>query len=223
MTKTSFTHSDLQLEYDRLGYELGWTFMMTPEKRLHDAGIAFIGLNPGGGRSENDRDFAGIWDCPSGNAYFIERWGPGDKKAPIQNQLDAWHRALDVNDNETLCAQFVPFRSADWDGLPRKAEALAVAGRLWSWALAVSPASVLVTMGKLPGQYLGNLLKGRVVATLPAGWGSMTIDVWETPSGRRIVAMPHPSRYQLFGRTEPHSDTAEASLRIAAGLKPRAG
>lgn len=221
MTPIPFTRSDLQVEYERLEYNLGWTFMMTPAERLRDASIALIGLNPGGGRSESDQDFDGIWDCPDGNAYLTERWGPNNTKTPIQHQIEAWHNALDISENDTLCAQFVPFRSPDWDTLLRKANALAVATRLWSWALTVSPATLFVTMGKLSGRYFGEFLNGRVVATLPTGWGDATIDVWDTPSGRRVVAMPHPSRYQLFGRADRDSDTAEASLRIAAGLSPR--
>lgn len=221
MEKQPFTKADIQTEYERLGYELGWTFMMSPEQSLKDATIALVGLNPGGGRSIADRDFGSIWDCPRGNAYFTERWGPDNTKTPIQHQIKAWHDALDVGGHETFCAQFVPFRSPDWAALPRKSDALAVAGRLWSWALTVSPASLFITMGKLTGQYLGEFLEGRVVATLPTGWGDATIDVWDSPSGRRVVSMPHPSRYRLFGRSGHNSDIAEASLRIAAGLAPR--
>lgn len=214
----SYGRAELEADYARLDYRHGWTFLMTPEARLRDARVAFVGLNPGGGGEGDTHAYGGVWDCPDGNAYFRERWGASGSLSLIQQQVHAWHDALDLGEDDSLCAQFVPFRSPDWRRLARKDEALAVAARLWRRALDVSPASVLVTMGKLPAKHLGGLLQGRIVASLPAGWGNCTIDAWGTPGGRRIIGMPHPSRFRLFGRADGASDQARDVFRIAAGL-----
>jgi len=220
MSAKPYERDDLAADYARLGYRHGWTFLMTRAARLRDARVAFVGLNPGGGGAGDDHPYEETWDQPLGNAYFVESWGPNGSLSPIQRQVQAWHTMLGIGADESLCAQFVPFRSPDWHRLDRKEEALAVAARLWRGVLDVSPASLLVTMGKLPAEHLGSLLEGRVVATLPTGWGNSTIDVLDTPGGRRIVAMPHPSRYQLFNRLGNASEQARQSLRIAAGLEP---
>lgn len=72
-------------------------------------------------------------------------------------------------------------------------------------------------MGRKPTEIIAGILGGRQIATLPTGWGSMTIEVWDTPSGQRIIGMPHPSWYMLFGREDGNSSVAEASFRAAAG------
>jgi hypothetical protein len=73
-------------------------------------------------------------------------------------------------------------------------------------------------MGKLPARYLADLMGAKWVARLPTGWGRQMIDVYDTPAGKRIIAMPHPSRYRIFGRSGGISDTAEKSFRAAAEM-----
>lgn len=170
-----------------------------------------------GGGPRDDYKYHGSWDSPNGNAYFLEKWGANGGETSIQRQVRAWHTLLGLDADESFCAQFVPFRSPDWASLSRKEEAVGFATRLWAWTLSMSPASLLVSMGKLPANYLSRLLDARHIAQLPTGWGKQTIDVWEAASGRRIIAMPHPSRYTLFDRVNGASDVAEASLRVAAG------
>lgn len=126
---------------------------------------------------------------------------------------------IGVEPSDSLCAQFVPFRSRSWAELERKDEALAFASQLWTWILAVSPARLFVTMGKEPALHLARLLGARSTAHLPTGWGQQTIDVHQNSLGRRVVAMPHPSRYGLFGRSQDASAIAEASFRLATDLR----
>lgn len=214
----SFNWDAIETKCKQLGYPSGWTLMATPDSTLREAKVAFVGLNPGGGGPGDDYAYSGLWDSPGGNAYFTERWGPNDTETPIQRQIRAWHELLELEASDSLCAQFVPFRSPNWSTLDRKDEALDFARDLWRWILTVSPATLFVTMGKLPAHYLAELLDGKHVAQLPTGWGTNMIDVWDSPSGRRVVGMPHPSRYRLFGRGNGASSIAEASLGSAAGL-----
>jgi len=214
----SFGRDRIEAEYRRLGYTKGWSFMGTPEANLKRAKIAIVGLNPGGGGPGDGYAYQGLWDSPGGNAYFIEKWGANDTETPLQGQVRAWHSLLGIGADESLCAQFVPFRSPNWRSLERQQEAVAFAEALWSWVLSITPATLLLTMGKLPAWHLQRLLGARLVGQgFPTGWGRQTIDVYDSPSGRRIVAMPHPSRYTLFNRANGLSAPAEASLRAAAG------
>lgn len=214
------TWETIEAKSEELGYRHGWTLMATPEATLREAKVAFVGLNPGGGGEGDTYPYGGLWDVPGGNAYFTERWGPNGTETPIQAQIHAWHRLLELEHSDSLCMQFVPFRSPSWHALDRKDEALAFSRELWRWVLTVSPATLFVTMGKLPARYLAELLNAKHFAQLPTGWGANMIDVRDSPSGRRIVGMPHPSRYRLFGRVNGASLTAEASFRSAAGLDP---
>lgn len=215
MSSDEFNSATIQAEYQRLGYRHGWTFMATPASTLQKAEVALVGLNPGGGGPTDTYAYGGLWDSPTGNAYFTGRWGPNNTETPIQGQVRAWHALMNLSAEAALCAQFVPFRSPNWASLGRKAEALTFSEELWRWALQVSPASLFVTMGKLPAAYLVRLLEAKLIATLPTGWLPQTIDVYDSPVGRRIVALPHPSRYRLFGRAGEASSIAEESFRLA--------
>jgi hypothetical protein len=214
---TGFDREAVEAEYKRLGYRSGWTFLGTPEHTLHNARVGFVGLNPGGGGPSDPYEYGGLWDVPSGNGYFDERWGPHGSYSPIQVQVQKWYELLGLQPTDAFCAQLVPFRSPNWTSLNRKNDALAFASKLWAWVFEVSPAILFVTMGKQPAQLLAGLLGGKHVARLPTGWGSQTIEVWESPSGRRVVGMPHPSRHTLFNRPKGSSRLAEASFRQATG------
>ncbi len=104
-----------------------------------------------------------------------------------------------------LSGHFVPFRSNAWAGLPRNAEAAAFGLRLWRWALATSRAGLFICIGKtVAGDGIASVLGARPLKSMPSGWGSHTIDRYETPDGRRVVALPHLGRFRLFG--DPRRD-----------------
>ena len=201
----------IQQKYQQLGFSKGWNFLACHEERLKDARIAIIGANPGGGGTGDDYQYRGIWSC-SENAFCSE-------ESFIRSQVQEWHRLLGLMAEETLCAQFIPFRSPDLVRLGQRKEAIAFARDLWRWALDISPASLFVTIGALPANNLVDILGAKLVATgLPTGWGKVTIDVWDSPCGRRIVRMPHPSRYKLFRRADGASTIAEEYFCAACGL-----
>ena len=211
-----FDRTVIDAEYQRLDYRKGWSFLGTADLTLRTAAVAFVGLNPGGGGAKDRYEYQGLWDFP-GNAYIDEKWGADGKQTAIQGQIKAWHDLLGLKPSESLCAHFVPFRSPTWNSLEHKNEALAFATKLWRWVFDISPATLFITMGKLQAGYLAGALGAKHVAQLPTGWGKQVIDVWDSPSGRRLVGMPHPSRYKLFNRNGGASDVAVASFLTAAG------
>lgn len=124
----------VQSAYERLGYCLGWRFMMSPASSFENARLAVIGLNPGGARVHGSD-----WSFEEGNAYWRESWGgqaPGYD--PLQVQVRTLAALAGADEESTFAAQFVPFRSPDWASLEHKAEAVAFAKDLWRWRLSAT-------------------------------------------------------------------------------------
>lgn len=204
------TRDEIEAEHDRLGYDLGWRFIMCPEATLTRAKLVVVGLNPGG-RERHGSD----WSREEGNAYWDESWGGRAVGAdPLQRQVQRLAGLVGVAAEDVACAQFVPFRSNSWDELSRRNEAVEFARRLWSWLLDRSPALTYACLGKgVTGPEIARLIRAEHVATSPAGWGDQTIDRYESDDGRAVVALPHLGRFQLFGRS-----ASEAPLRAAFRL-----
>ena len=118
-----FDKDVVEAEYRRLCFRKGWTFMMCPEARLKTARIAIVGLNPGGGGDNDAYAYGGNWDTSEGNAYF-QPWAKDLPPSPMSLQVQKWHDIAGAKQDETFCAQFVPFRSPDWERLGNFNDAL---------------------------------------------------------------------------------------------------
>ena len=214
MRKLTIRPRDIQSAYDVLGHEWGWSFLGGPEAQLYTAEAVIVGLNPARAQGDSLTDYGAHWDVPDGNIYFSKDWSGTGDYSPLQNQLLRWHELLELGPEQTIGANFVPFRSRSWAELACPKESVQFANKLWADVLNVTSAPLFITMGKSSARHLAEPLGAKLVAHLPSGWGNHTIDVYDSPSGRRIVAMPHPSRFKLFGRDEA-SETAEASFLAA--------
>ncbi|WP_343347990.1 uracil-DNA glycosylase family protein [Sphingomicrobium sp. XHP0239] len=210
-----FSKDVIEKAYEDQGHKLGWSFMGTPEEALRSAKVAIVGLNPGGGGDPSQ--YGRHWDSEK-NTYFSERWGARDTYNPLQKQIHRWHELLGLAEDDVLCAQFVPFRSPTWDKLENREAAIETARKLWTWVLGISPAQLFITMGKMPAQYLAELMEAKWVARMSTGWGNASIDVYDSPDGKRILAMPHPSRYGIFGRDNGQSEDVEKLFKEAASF-----
>lgn len=192
---------DIQASYDAFGLTQGWRFLTSPQRTLESARVAIVTLNPGGER-DLERGLAERWSCEAGSAYRVESWGDQAVGAdPLQRQIQRLCQMLGEAPDDVLSGHFVPFRSRDWASLPRCDEAALFGLELWRWVLARAPARLIVCIGKtVAGDGIaaaaGDALQ---LAPVPTGWGSTTIDRYLTADGRRIVALPHLSRFRLFG------------------------
>jgi hypothetical protein len=210
--------ADIAAEYGRLGYRLGWTFMMAPEARLRDAPVCLVGLNPGGSEPGE-----ALWSCEDGNAYYRERWR-GTSCSTLQIQVQRMMEALHIDEDGFLAAQFVPFRSPNLRSLDRAAEAFAFGRSLWTWVLDTSPARLFLCLGADAARHVAEVAGARPWPGPPllTGWGKTTIGCYETaasgPNRRVVVRLPHLSSYAIFGRQGGLSDQAEHSLRDACRL-----
>jgi hypothetical protein len=218
LLRTRMNEADVSTEYRKLGYSLGWTFMMTPAARLLDARVCLVGLNPGGGEAGDE-----LWSCEDGNAYNVEKnWGRGPGGlVPLQVQVQEMARLLGLGADDYLAAQLIPFRSPDYRSLKQAHEAAAFGRKLWAWVMETSPARLFLCLGHEVTEHLVRVAnaKPRPGPPLETRWGKTTIGCYETsPSGddrRVIVRLPHLSSYRIFGRKDGLSQLAERSLRDA--------
>lgn len=151
----------VQEGYQRLGHQLGWRFLYSPEATLSpNARLAFAGLNPGGSAYHPP-----VASVEEGNAYRIERWAGDNGLNPLQLQIRAFYEALctqlqhpstaQVMD-ETLALNFCPFRSPTWEALPNQAESTRFSAELWRQVLGLARPSVRSASAKpQPGEQAG--------------------------------------------------------------------
>ena len=190
--------AEIEIEYRRLGYSIGWRFANCPWSYAKSAKLLLVSLNPGGHVADGPH-----WPQELGSAYRIERskgLQPGEET--LQKQVLALFDYLSLRDDEVFSAYYVPLRSPSWDKLKRRDEALDCSRSLWHWLMPQVGFDRIVTIGHLAGARLAGLLGATADATIKAGWGMASAKRYRLPDGRPIIALPHLSRYQLFGRPE---------------------
>ncbi|WP_288960138.1 uracil-DNA glycosylase family protein [uncultured Sulfitobacter sp.] len=189
----------IEQAYQRSGNDLGWRFLYSPSTTLAGARVAFIGLNPGGSKE----DWAHAkYAVEHGSAYSRESWArnaPGDHK--LQKQVLALFKRLDVEPETVLAGNLVPFRSPNWRSLRSRALSIQFGKELWAEVLSVSKPSVIVTMGTVTTKILSEMLKIDRLEKCPSGWGRVSAYRGEF-EGRRLVGLPHLSRYGIMTRPE---------------------
>lgn len=223
MTISGFNAAAIQARYNSLGFRSGWTFLCCNEDRLKDARVAIVGLNPGG--RDDEGEYGTHWTTHH-NPYFEEYWGGKDASGRgwhdrLQLQIQEWHRLAGIAKDESLCAYFVPFRTQGWEGVSKcadgEAKVLEFSRNLWAAVVSSCSAQVFITMGKMPARELATLLHAsRRPCKLNTGWGTAKIDLYIADDGRRVIGMPHPSRYTLFCRGS-QSDIAKQNFLLALG------
>jgi hypothetical protein len=204
---TAEMSSRIERAYQESGNKLGWRFLYSPVSAIADAKIAFIGLNPGGSeRSAAHADFA----MTTGSAYCDETWaGHSPGESPLQLQVQALFSLIGVPPAEVLAGNLVPFRSATWNSLIGRQEALSFGGKLWSDVLAFSQPQLVVAMGVQVRNEMAAILGISELTALPTGWGSVRAARGE--NGRMtLIGIPHLSRFRIFGR--PNSTDQIASI-----------
>jgi hypothetical protein len=200
--------NDIDLAADRLGYDLGWRFMMCPAAAMRTAKVAIVGLNPGGRKRHGP-----TWSTEDGNAYWTESWG-GQVAGmdPLQRQVQQLAGKLSAAPPDVFAAQFVPFRSNSWSDLANPRAAVEFARQLWIWTLAQSPAQTIICLGKVVGPEIAAIVCAKLDRVTSAGWGDQTIDVYRSAAGIKVVALPHLGRFKLMGRL-----VSEAAVLAALG------
>lgn len=193
--------AEVETKYRELGYRAGWRFITCPQANASRAKLLLVSLNPAGSVAHGP-----AWSQEDGSAYRIESWnGLPAGFAPLQRQVQRLFAFLDLSDADVFSAHWVPFRSPSWNELDRKVEAETYALQLWRWLQPQLAFERIVCLGKeRPGRPLANIFNAKLEVSLPVGWGNITADRYRLPDGRPLIALPHLSRFAIFGR--PSSD-----------------
>lgn len=194
-------------EYTRRGDTLGWRLLSSPATTMDDARVAFIGLNPGGNVAPPDHaDFA----MDHGSAYVRERWAgapPGESR--LQRQVRALFKRLDVEPDQVLAGNLVPFRSPDWASLADPDSALRFGEDIWRELLRTAAPQIIVTMGRKVIAPIERITGIAANTRVPVGWGNITARFGHD-SARKLICLPHLSRFPIITR----SQSAEAMHRL---------
>ena len=185
--------------------------MYTPEGALGRAKAVLVGLNPGGSQIDPPNE----WDYTAGtNAYIDESWrGLPAGAHPLQQQIGLMFAAAGLTPSEVFAANFTPFRSRSWADLPDREGALAFGRGLWREIVVRTPANLYLSLGKQAGEEVAALLDARLVQRHDADWGAQTIDEYRADNGQIVLAVPHLSRYRVFGGGRT---SAANTVRVAA-------
>ncbi|QPM90834.1 uracil-DNA glycosylase family protein [Pseudooceanicola algae] len=185
--------------YQRSGNTLGWRFLYSPPETLARASVAFIGLNPGGSVEE---DIHGRYAMERGSAYSHESWaGCAPSQHPLQKQVLSLFAKLEIEPEEVLAGNLVPFRSRDWKSLKSRKQSVQFGKELWTEALQTSQPPLIVTMGALTTKILSEMLDIRHLEKHPTGWGKVSAFRGEFEGGR-LVGLPHLSRFSIMTRPQ---------------------
>ena len=191
----------LRSREQQLGYTQGYKLLFCPWATLKRARVAFISLNPG--RPPDGADLRVVSD-ERGNSYEVER---SYTASPITEQFLQFCDFLDVAPSEVLTGVAAPFRSCGWGQLSsvQKNEALAMGTAFWSQALN-QEIKMVVAVSKEAARVAQDALGARFETAIPSGWGEVQIQIFQGAHGRRLVQLPHLSRFKLFGRpgSEPY-------------------
>lgn len=172
--------SRIKAEYDKLGYDQGYTLFGSPAQHVRTARYGIIGLNPGGdGRDE-------VYDTTD---HVIEREFPGRFWSSVTRMVTQlnWHTS------DFFYAQFIPFRSPTIDTLRNDKLAYKFALELWCEILPSVSAEVLLCCGNLAADAIA-----RADEAPRSFRREGPFNVYDRSNGGRIIRVPHPSRSNLF-------------------------
>ncbi|MEI4235332.1 uracil-DNA glycosylase family protein [Roseovarius sp. D22-M7] len=200
-TNTERLEADIQEEYERRlrrypGPALGWRLLYSPRRVLSGARVAFIGFNPGGRYIDQTH---GEFSAEAGSAYRkeVEDWNPSSS---LQEQVMALFHRLDVEPEDVLAGNLVPFRSPSEDSLPGASDAVIFGKNLWTQILAVARPSLVVSMGAKTNREISRLLLVHDITKYPTGWGNYTASRG-TFAGGTWIGLPHLSRFGIMKRS----------------------
>lgn len=174
---------------------LGWRLLYSPRRVLSGARVAFIGFNPGGRSIDQSH---GEFSTEAGSAYRkdVEDWGANSN---LQEQVIALFQRLDVEPEDVLAGNLVPFRSPSEASLAGTSEAVNFGRKLWEDMLAAARPSLVVSMGGTTNREVSNLLSVHDIKKYPTGWGNYTASRGSFADGTWI-GLPHLSRFAIMKR-----------------------
>lgn len=187
-----------------LGLSDGFKFVCGPWSTLSSARVAFLSLKPG--RPPDDADLRVVSD-ERGNSYRVER---ATTKSPITEQFLALAEMLGEEPDAILAGFVAPFRAIAWADLDtrQQEEALALGRAFWTDPLNRADLKLIIACSREAAELVCAITRAVPELEVTAGWGNLKLLRHRTPDGRKIVHLPHLSRFRLLGRPK-----SEAALR----------
>lgn len=226
-------YMDLYTRTERAYAELGHPFGFNPwllssiDAFRATPRLLVMGLNPAGSKDYPHHRGRYLYELTSG---YFNQWH-GSDWSRLQKQVHQMFRELQrrVGDDGELepfartravVGSLVPFRSPSESELHRREESLAFGRALWGDVLADWQPQAALTFGSLPFVELSKLL-GHVVheSRFPSGWGKIQLTLREFASGSRLLGLPHPSRFAIFGRPEGEPGIGAAFDALMSGCR----
>ncbi|WP_346896223.1 uracil-DNA glycosylase family protein [uncultured Roseibium sp.] len=176
--------------------DLGWRLLYSPARVLSGARIAFVGLNPGGASVDPTH---GVFSSEKGSAYCkdVEDW---KTSSGLQDQVLALFNLLDVQPDDVLAGNLIPFRSRDEASLPGEKEAFVFGRNLWKQIFRMARPSVVVTMGQTANREVSQLLGVVSAQRYEVGWGRCCASRGQFDGGGTWIGLPHLSRFKIMKR-----------------------
>lgn len=199
-------HQRLVAVEAELGLRDGFRFVYGPWATLQTGRIAFLSLNPG--RASSDSVKQEVSD-ERGNSYAVE---PHTTLSPITDQALRAFSVFTAQPHEVLTGVVCPFRTPSWNDLSKddRDRALALGREFWTQPLQRPGIELIVCCSTEASRAVVTWLAACHEASASAGWGDIAIHRYRTSTGVPILALPHLSRFRLFGR--PQSEAAIRKL-----------
>lgn len=187
-----------------LGLSDGFKFLCGPWSTRSSARVAFLSLKPG--RPPDDADLRVVSD-ERGNSYRVER---ATTHSPITEQFLALAEMLGEEPDAILAGFVAPFRAIAWTDLDtrQQEEALALGRAFWTEPLNRADLQLIVACSRAAAELVCAVTRAVPELEVMAGWGNLKLRRHRTHDGRRVILLPHLSRFRLLGRP-----TSEAALR----------
>ncbi len=189
-----------------LGLRDGFRFVYGPWSTLNSGRIAFLSLNPG--RAPSGTKAREVSD-ERGNSYAVEQH---TTLSPITDQALRSFEFFGAAPQEVLTGVVCPFRTPAWNDLSRqqRTEALTLGRAFWEEPLNRPELELIICCSNEATRAVTGWMGAQLEASRPAGWGNIQIHRYRTRVGTPILALPHLSRFRLFGR--PQSEAAIRAL-----------
>jgi hypothetical protein len=207
MNRTDWHHRLVTTE-TALGLRDGFRFVYGPWTTLQTGRMAFLSLNPG--RASSDSNLREISD-ERGNSYAVERH---TTLSPITNQALQAFAFFGTEPQDALTGVVCPFRTPGWNDLskPQQSQALALGRAFWEQPLNRPELELIICCSTETTRAVTGWLGARHETSAFVGWGNIRIHRYRTRWGVPILALPHLSRFRLFGRPQ-----SEAAIRALLG------
>lgn len=202
-------HDRLEQTERELGLDDGFRFVYGPAPTLEKGKMAFLSLNPG--RAPSGTIARQVAES-RGNSYEMEK---STTRSPLTDQALRCFSFFGFEPRNVMTGVVCPFRTPAWSDLSssQRRRALALGQEFWAAPLNRQDLDLIICCSNEAARCVTTWTKAKLEAEASAGWGEIKISRYRTQRGVPILALPHLSRFKLFGRP-----ASESAIRVLMGF-----